>query len=622
MAKKGVVLFLGFHWLCRISLSAQSPPQTLSQLQDTIEAYMASRHIPGSFLTMVTQDSVIWQGGIGTANVTTKAVVNDNTLFKMGSVTKSIAALATLKLVEQGRLSLNDKVRALAPELPIRNDLENTHPVTVEHLLEHTAGLDDEHLHTRYRASQPGISVQQLVDIHQNSMYCRWKPGTRHSYTNVGYVVLSYLIEKVSEKPYQKYIAKNIFQPLGMTYTHLDALADVPNEAMGYEYKSNTQHQAPVLNGALAGNLASSAKDMTELLFFFLNKGKIDSTQLLSSASLHRMESTRTTTGARAGLADYYGLGNTLGHTQDEDKIIFRGHGGSVPGFVSYYGYNREQGIGYAVAINAGRGLRPIRQLVADFLTQHLPEKNTNLPATYPLNQEYITPFLGFYQHRSSKDAIGNLIDQLGGVSLKLESNRLYMQPPSGAMWELVPVTDSTFRYTNTDFPAVALTKDDEGNSVLVTMNSYYRKTARLPLTLLKATLIGSAIIGLSVLPFGLVWGVAWARKKLPTKEALFRLPAVLSVVIALFTLATAAYLFVYKTYSIGSQNWLEIAVYLGTIFAPALAVLTLAVAGYRLISQQKTLLNYYLLSVALSLSIISAYLATEGLVGFRLWNY
>ncbi len=596
----------------------QAPLMSLFELQDSIKALMDDYHIPGLFFTMVKQDAVMWQGGLGTTGIE-QQLINDSTLFKMGSVTKSIAALAILKLAERGQLSLDDKLNEIAPELSVKNQWEATHPVRIVHLLEHTAGFDAVHLHAYYHTKQPGLSTLAIANYHKKSLYCRWKPGTRHSYTNVGYIVLSYLIEKISGQSYQQFVQEALFQPLGMSCSGFDIFSMAKNETKGYV--SNSDEEAELIASfALAGDLESCAKDMTQLLRFFLQDGKVDGKQILKSHSIHRMESTGTTVGSRVGLDDYYGLGNTLGHSTA--KFTFRGHGGGVPGFVSYYGYNREAKIGYAVAINHGGGLYPIRALIVDFLTQGL-EKPA--PAQVPLakvNKNYVSSFLGYYQYSSSKDQLGSFIDRSSSMRLFLKEERLYWKAGDGDATELIPLSDSTFRYKTINLATVALTRDDTGEPIVTTLNGYYENISFLRFVLLKSILYGSVILSISILPLGIAWSVKWFKKRISNRNTLTRLCPVLTVFIPCIVLSLTLYLLVFKRETIGSRNIYEIAIYLGTLAFPLMAIISLFLALYHLIANRRNILNYYLVLVGLSLCILAAFFATIDLVGFRFWNY
>jgi len=102
---------------------------------------MKREHMPGLMLSIVTKDSILYSGGLGYSNLENKVKATGSTLFHMNSVTKMFTALAIQKLITEGKLNLNDKLKSIAPEIVFENSWESTHPVRVVHLLEHTAGF-------------------------------------------------------------------------------------------------------------------------------------------------------------------------------------------------------------------------------------------------------------------------------------------------------------------------------------------------------------------------------------------------------------------------------------------------------------------------------------------------
>jgi len=184
---------------CSIISSQAQTRFTLSALKDSLKKIMDKEHMPGLMIAIVNRDSVIWQGGIGEASIESKTPVDENSLFRIGSTTKTFTALCILKLVEQGKFNLNSKIKDIAPEIPFENKWEADEPVRVINLLEHTAGFDDMHFAAMMNTTGKKISALEEALAHTNAMKSRWKPGTRWSYSNPGYVILGFLIEKYSE---------------------------------------------------------------------------------------------------------------------------------------------------------------------------------------------------------------------------------------------------------------------------------------------------------------------------------------------------------------------------------------------------------------------------------------
>ena len=156
-------------------------PNNLEELKDSIGLILKEHNIPGAGIALVHSDSVIWSGGIGLADIEHDIPVEHNTLFRVGSITKTFVALGIMKLVEDGKLSLQDKLSEIIPEIRIENPWESTEPLKLVHLLEHTSGFDDMHFNEFLSPEGKTLTAQEALSINHASRRVRWKPGTRMS---------------------------------------------------------------------------------------------------------------------------------------------------------------------------------------------------------------------------------------------------------------------------------------------------------------------------------------------------------------------------------------------------------------------------------------------------------
>ena len=142
-------------------------------------------HVPGMSIAIVHRDGPEWVAGLGKADLANDRTATATTLFRIGSVSKGFVSLAVLMLVDEGKLSLEDPVQKLAPEVWFDNKWEASDPVRIVHLLENTTGWDDMHL--REFAKDPlTMSSLDALDYDHSSRISRWRPGTRMSYCNSG----------------------------------------------------------------------------------------------------------------------------------------------------------------------------------------------------------------------------------------------------------------------------------------------------------------------------------------------------------------------------------------------------------------------------------------------------
>jgi CubicO group peptidase (beta-lactamase class C family) len=158
-------------------------PRTTDELAGRLRGVLAETKTPGLGVALVSRDGVLWQAGLGKADVASGREATAETLFRIGSISKTFVSLAVLVLVEEGRLTLDVPVRALVPDVAFANPWETDEPARVVHLLEHTTGFDDLSLR-EYAHADPDISLRDALALNPAPRLSRWRPGTRMSYCN------------------------------------------------------------------------------------------------------------------------------------------------------------------------------------------------------------------------------------------------------------------------------------------------------------------------------------------------------------------------------------------------------------------------------------------------------
>jgi hypothetical protein len=237
--------------------------------------------------------------------------------------------------------------------------------------LEHTTGWDESHLVERMHNHNSPISLKNALEFHPHSRKSRWVPGTRMSYSNSGFSVAAYIVEKTSGIPYEKFVYENILKPLKMNHSTFfnDSLyqkwgAPTFNWAMKkVDYKNELYRPSAAMN--------SSPKDMAQILKLLLYRGSIDSLNLFDEKSILRMEVAQSTTGAQEGLELGYGLGN---FTTVYNGFVYHGHDGAMDGGLSQLAYLPEYGIGHLLLLNANNAeaMQRLIKLIRDFETKNL----------------------------------------------------------------------------------------------------------------------------------------------------------------------------------------------------------------------------------------------------------
>jgi CubicO group peptidase (beta-lactamase class C family) len=231
------------------------------RVDDYIKAQMRRAHIPGVSLAVVRGGKIVRSAGYGLANVELGVRASPKTVYGVLSITKQFTAAAILMLVEEGKLSLDDRISRYLPDTPAAWS-----EITLRHLLTHTSGIRDyTDVPGWFETIRLDRSPEELIKT-TKAFPLQFPPGDLFRYCNAGYYLLGMILEKVSGHPYADYLQERIFQPLGMTATRIDdGKSLVPHRASGYHSDegvlSNAQYVSPTQKWA-AGAALSSVEDL------------------------------------------------------------------------------------------------------------------------------------------------------------------------------------------------------------------------------------------------------------------------------------------------------------------------------------------------------------------------
>lgn len=478
------LLLLCLHVSGRQKTNPTLPPARIDTMLSELNKAILELKIPGLMISIVNKSGTLYAGGVGYADLERKPKVDGQSKFRLASVTKMFTALAIQRLISEGKFKLNDQVKKIAPEVPLDNAWEKTNPVTVVHLLEHTAGFEDVQLGRMLAKDGKSLQGLEALNFHKNSLVSRWKPGERMSYSNPGYEVLGYLIEKFSGVSVDQYIKKQILLPLNMDNSAiLMNTGMMENLSTAYHFSGNGFQTLPpytlASNGA-TGNLVSCADDMSKYLISLLHyhQGKPVENIIPARYALE-MDSLHSSLAARNGLQTGYALGNVI--FANNRKLTFRGHQGLGEGFSSWIFYNREHGIAYAIANNAGANNWRISQIIESFLTHDLPEV---LPKISNENLDRFKEFTGLYTLANPKNEKLDFLQRtFNTVDLSLEKGHIVIKNSRGNIDTLLHVSKNLFRRRSEIIPTFILSKTDDGSLFIQGYNTslFYTKVAKLP---------------------------------------------------------------------------------------------------------------------------------------------
>jgi len=247
-----------------------SPPESADDVDTLIQAGLAKHAIPGAALAIGQKGVVIKSAGYGTAGAV--AMTADTPLY-IGSQSKSFTALAILQLAEDGKLSLDDPVRAHIPSFQIADEAASAR-ITPRHLLNHTSGMSEQG-YVEYLPESASLD-DQVRDLSRAALTA--PVGAQMAYFNPGYAVLGRVIEAASGRSYGDFLRERIFQPLRMSRTFTDrAVADRAGLAEGYSQMFGFPiplAQTHRTYGVPEGYIMSTANDMLRYLMALNNGGE------------------------------------------------------------------------------------------------------------------------------------------------------------------------------------------------------------------------------------------------------------------------------------------------------------------------------------------------------------
>lgn len=314
-----------------LGLAAGPVAAGAADLADSMAANLRTQGLQGAVWALIGPDGT-QTGAAGLRNAATGVAMNADDRVQVGSVTKSLVATGMLRLVTEGRLSLDTPLASLLPDVRLDNPWEQTHPVRLRHLLDHTAGLDDARLwHIMSRRATPDTPLSAALAGTGDMLRVRVRPGSRFSYSNLGYHLAGMVIERVTGQDYEDWLDANLLAPLGMTdstFTFVDQATD-PRLAMGH-FEAGALAPAIPMWLRTGVQFTTTAADMARFARFLLGDGQVDGRTLVRPDLLLAMGRATKTEAVEAGLLAGYSLGLD---GRDRHGAPARCHSGSMVGY-------------------------------------------------------------------------------------------------------------------------------------------------------------------------------------------------------------------------------------------------------------------------------------------------
>ncbi len=284
------------------------------KVDDYVKAEMRRQHIPGTSIAVLKDGKIMKTEGYGLANVELNVPARPETVYKIGSVSKQLIATGIMILIQDGKLSLDDRISKFLEGTP-----DTWKEITVRHLLTHTSGL------VREAPGFDPLKIQDDADVIKTAypLPLRFAPGEKWEYCNLGYFALAEIMRKVSGKPWGDYLSERLFTPLEMNATRTTTLTEIiQSRANGYVWRdSKLQNASTYFALRPSGAFLSSVLDLAKW------DAALYADKILKQSTLSQVW---TPVKLNSGATHPYGFGWELS-TVGGHKLVH--HGGSLPGF-------------------------------------------------------------------------------------------------------------------------------------------------------------------------------------------------------------------------------------------------------------------------------------------------
>ncbi len=322
-----------------------------------IEAEKRIQKMNAISFAVVKEDEILWADAIGEATETKLATTE--TRFFIASISKAVTAIAVMQLVESNALDLDADINNYLP-FQVKNPNHPSISITTRMLLNHSSSISDAIYYTVdwgcWNEDCPITLEQFLTDLlapsgqlSSNRTFFNYLPGSKSNYSNIGFALLGYIVERISNKAFDEYCKQNIFAPLGMSKTTF-RLKDVPLDELAVPFSPTITPSKPfyTLPDYPGGGVITTPSDFSKFLRMLINNGTFEGVQIIGSQTLAFMQQ-RTLSMVRGGLAFDFGLGM---YYQNFEGAVLYGHGGGDQGITSTMAYDIEKNIGVIFVTN------------------------------------------------------------------------------------------------------------------------------------------------------------------------------------------------------------------------------------------------------------------------------
>ena len=419
---------------------------TGADLQADIEAVLRDEGLTGGAWSIVEENGEVRLGAAGLRDNSSGSEFTTDTRFHVGSLTKTLLATGVLRLVTEGLIALYAPAGGYLPNLSFQNPWRGQSDVTVRHLLDHTSGLDDARLWQMFsERPEPDMPLIAAFPEPMDQLQIRSRPGSRFSYSNMGYTLLGMIIESVAGSRYETYLDDHVLGPLAMhdstfLFTTQEGTVADPTLAWGHVDDGSRYAASPIFLRP-AGQFTTTAADLARFAQFLLSDGVIDGRQFVHEALMRSPGKPAGTEAANGGLVAGYALG--LGR-RDRHGVVGYCHGGNIVGFVAMFCVFPDENKAFAYSINTDSETADYGRLDGLFVRALQIAAASSPPAVSPAPD--ITQWHGWYVLSPNRFETFEYLDNVfGAIRISSEGDSVTLASMQQDLRRLRPVGEGIY---------------------------------------------------------------------------------------------------------------------------------------------------------------------------------
>ena len=455
--------------------SAVDPGSLARMLDSVVVPGLAKYHIPGMVIAIVHDSDIVLVKGYGYANVEQKTPFDpDNTVIRIASVSKLFTGTAVMQLVDRGMVDMNTDINNYLARFKVENWPGK--PITLQHLLTHTAGFDDRYIGKSAWTQESQVPLGDFLAERLPARIC--PPGEVYTYSNFSNALAGFVVEEAANEDYATYVRHNILDPLRMLHSDYRLRPDLqPLLAQCYSHDGPGFHRNDFdfINDYPGGQMLSTGCDMAKFMIAHLQLGQYSGQRILSVESARAMHTVQFTHHVQleGGVGYSFGVGSAVGTT-----VLM--HDGGYTGVVSRLSLFPERKVGFFMACNIMDGA--LIEEVTRHLLEHLRIEPPKDAATYPLASiptydRNVADFAGSYRFsryaHNNFEKMGVFIGMIG-PEMKIGQNEegmILMDDLFGKPRRMVQVRPCLFQSIDDGYMC-AFRRDASGNVTHLFTNS------------------------------------------------------------------------------------------------------------------------------------------------------